>query len=422
MQVTNVRTTVVGTPWRELVFVELETDTGLTGVGEVRPVNKTDSFIAVVEELAARYVIGADPFDTERLAWAIERLEYGRPGEHGQSALAAFDIASFDLIGQHLGVPVWKLLGGRFRDRVPAYANGWYQADLEPARIAELAVAVVARGYRAMKLDPFGAASVRISAPDRRRAIAVVAAVREAIGPDIDLMIEMHGRFSPDTAAQIAVALEPYAPRWIEEPVPPENAAALARVRRSDRDVDRDRRADPCGLGRGAVHRGRQRRHHPGGSQPLRRVHRHAPPRGLDRGALPDPRAAQRRRAGRHRRQRPPRGGDAQRRHRRAFQRLRRRVGERARRHAPRQSTRSTAASRSPTGRVSASGSTTKRAPAIRGHRPDSACSRPAGRSARAPRHAGSAGPEPGDWRDTARRRRITGPTADRRNHRCSCA
>ena len=94
MQVTNVRTTVVGTPWRDLVFVELETDTGLTGVGEVRPVNKTDSFVATVEELAGRYVVGADPFDTERLAWAIERLEYGRPSEHGQSALAAFDIAS----------------------------------------------------------------------------------------------------------------------------------------------------------------------------------------------------------------------------------------------------------------------------------------------------------------------------------------
>jgi galactonate dehydratase len=233
VQVTNVRTTVVGTPWRELVFVELETDIGLTGVGEVRPVNKTDSFIAVVDELAARYVIGTDPFDTERLAWAIERLEYGRPSEHGQSALAAFDIASFDLIGQHLGVPVWKLLGGRFRDRVPAYANGWYQADLEPARIAELALAVVARGYRAMKIDPFGAASVRISAADRRRAIAVVAAIRDAIGPDIDLMIEMHGRFSPDTAAQLAVALEPFAPRWLEEPVPPEHAAALTRVRRA---------------------------------------------------------------------------------------------------------------------------------------------------------------------------------------------
>ena len=108
-------------------------------------------------------------------------------------------------------MPIWKLLGGRFRDRVPAYANGWYKADLEPDRIAELAAAVVARGYRAMKLDPFGAASVRLDAAARRRALAVVAAVREAIGPDIDLMIEMHGRFSPDTAAQLAVALEPYA-------------------------------------------------------------------------------------------------------------------------------------------------------------------------------------------------------------------
>ena len=171
MQVTNVRTTVVGTPWRDLVFVELETDTGLVGVGEVRPVNKTDSFVAVVEELAGRYVVGADPFDTERLAWAIERLEYGRPSEHSQSALAAFDIASWDLIGQTLGVPIWKLLGGRFRDRVPAYANGWYRADLEPDAIATLAVGVVARGYRAMKLDPFGAASVRLTAAARRRAL-----------------------------------------------------------------------------------------------------------------------------------------------------------------------------------------------------------------------------------------------------------
>jgi galactonate dehydratase len=233
MRITDVRTTIVGTPWRDLVFVELETDTGLVGTGEVRPLNKTDSFAAVVGELAGRYVLGTDPFDVERLAWSIERLEYGRPSEHGQSALAAFDVASWDLIGQHLGVPVWQLLGGRFRDRVPAYANGWYQADYEPARIAELAMGVVARGYRAMKLDPFAAASVRLSAAKLRAAVGVVAAVREAVGPDIDLMIEMHGRFSPDTAAQVAAAIEPYAPRWIEEPVPPENAAALERVRRA---------------------------------------------------------------------------------------------------------------------------------------------------------------------------------------------
>ena len=105
---------------------------GSVGVGEVRPLNKTDLFVAAVEELAGRYVVGSDPFDTERLAWAVEWLEYGRPSEHGQSALAAFDIASWDIIGQTLGVPIWKLLGGRFRDRVPAYANGWYKAISSP--------------------------------------------------------------------------------------------------------------------------------------------------------------------------------------------------------------------------------------------------------------------------------------------------
>lgn len=231
MRIAEFRTTVVGTPWRDLVFVEVVTDTGIVGIGEVRPLNKTDSFCAIVDEVGTRHVVGMDPYDTERLAWAVERLDYGRPGEHGQSALAAFDIACWDVIGQDLGVPIWKLLGGRFRDRVPAYANGWYRAEYEPSLIADLATQVVGRGYRAMKLDPFGAASVRLSAGDSKRAVAVVAAVREAVGPDIDLMLEFHGRFSPDTAAQIAAAMQPYAPRWIEEPVPPERANALGRVR-----------------------------------------------------------------------------------------------------------------------------------------------------------------------------------------------
>ena len=231
MKIVDMRVTVAGTPWRELTFVELVTDQGLTGVGEVRMVNKTDTLIACLNELAPRYVVGADPFDVERLAWNVQRAEYGRPGEITQSALAAFDIACWDLMGQSLGVPVWKLLGGRFRERVPAYANGWYQTTREPEAIARLARDVVARGYRALKIDPFGAAAAEISAPERRRAIAIVAAVREAVGPDVQIMIEMHGRFTPGAAARVASLLESYDPEWIEEPVPPENAASLARVR-----------------------------------------------------------------------------------------------------------------------------------------------------------------------------------------------
>jgi galactonate dehydratase len=235
LKIAEARVTVVGTPWRELVFLELETDEGPVGVSEVRMVNKTETLVACIGELAPRYVIGADPFDVERLAWNVQRAEYGRPGEVTQSALGAFDVACWDLMGQTLGVPVWKLLGGTFRHRVPAYANGWYQAEREPAAIARLARGVVQRGYRALKLDPFGAASAELPAADRRRAEAIVAGVRDAVGPDVQILVEMHGRFTPSTAARVAATLEPYDPEWIEEPVPPENASALAQVRAATR-------------------------------------------------------------------------------------------------------------------------------------------------------------------------------------------
>jgi galactonate dehydratase len=235
LKIAEARVTVVGTPWRELVFLELETDEGPVGVSEVRMVNKTETLVACIGELAPRYVIGADPFDVERLAWNVQRAEYGRPGEVTQSALGAFDVACWDLMGQTLGVPVWKLLGGTFRHRVPAYANGWYQAEREPGAIARLARVVAQRGYRALKLDPFGAASAELAAADRRRAEAIVAGVRDAVGPDVQILIEMHGRFTPATAARVAATLEPYDPEWIEEPVPPENPSALAQVRAATR-------------------------------------------------------------------------------------------------------------------------------------------------------------------------------------------
>jgi galactonate dehydratase len=231
MKITSARTTVVGTPWRELVFLELETDTGLVGTSEVRMVSRTLTLLACLEELAPRHVIGTDPFDVERLAWNIQRAEYDRPGEVSQSALASFDVACWDLMGQSLGVPIWKLLGGKFRDRVPAYANGWYQAEREAPAIAALARRVVGAGYRAVKLDPFGHASAELPAAERRRAVGIVSAVREAVGPDVEIMVEMHGRFTPSTAAAVARLLEPFDPAWIEEPTPPENPVAYRSVR-----------------------------------------------------------------------------------------------------------------------------------------------------------------------------------------------
>lgn len=231
MKIIDVVTRVVGTPWRELTFVELVTDNGLRGVGEVRMVNKTDTLVACVGELGRRYVLGTEPFDVERLAWHVQWGDYGRVGEVAQSALAAFDVACWDLMGQALGVPVWQLLGGQFRNRVPAYANGWYRAERDPEAIAELAQAVVARGYHALKLDPFGAAVAELSAKEVHQATAIVSAVRAAVGDDIQLMIEMHGRFMPSVALRVADELAPMHPEWLEEPVPPYHPGSMRQVR-----------------------------------------------------------------------------------------------------------------------------------------------------------------------------------------------
>ena len=231
MKVVGVETVVVGTPWRELTFVELVTDEGLRGVGEARMVSKTDTLLACIQELAGRHVVGMDPFDVERLAWRFHWEEYGRAGEVTQTALAVIDVACHDLMGQATGQPVWRLLGGKFRDRVPAYANGWYQGGRDPRTYARLATEVVGRGYTGMKVDPFGAATVELSARQLGVATDIVAAIRDAVGPQVALMVEMHGRFSPATAVRAARALEPYQPEWIEEPVPPYNPAGLRRVR-----------------------------------------------------------------------------------------------------------------------------------------------------------------------------------------------
>lgn len=235
MKIVDVVATVAGAPWRELTFVELVTDDGRRGVAEVRMVTKTDTLLACISELAGRYVIGMDPFDRETLAFKIQRAEYERPGPVTQSALAAFDIACWDLMGQELNVPVWKLLGGKYRDRVPAYANGWYQTEREPGALAECAHDVVVRGYRALKLDPFGSAWMSLPPAERRRSVDLVAAVRDAVGADVQLMIEMHGRFSPAAAAEVVADLDGFAPAWFEEPIPFDNPSGLARVRNATR-------------------------------------------------------------------------------------------------------------------------------------------------------------------------------------------
>ncbi len=224
---------VVGAPWRELTIIQVTTDEGITGLGEVRMVNKTETLVAAIHELGNRYLIGMDPFDLNKLAWNIQFAEYGIPGEVGQSALAAFDIALWDIIGKKTNQPVWKLLGGKFRDKVPAYANGWYQGDRDPKIIGELAKKVKARGYGGLKIDPFGAASAELSNEERRRSVSVLEAVREAVGEDFNIFLEMHGRFTASAAMLVAKDVEHINPGWLEEPVLPMDIHGMKTLRKN---------------------------------------------------------------------------------------------------------------------------------------------------------------------------------------------
>jgi galactonate dehydratase len=140
-------------------------------------------------------------------------------------------MALWDIRGKHLGVPVYQLLGGKVNDKVRIYVNGWFSGAKEPEEFGEKAKIAVQRGITAMKWDPFGKSYLEISNADLDKALRCVAAVREAVGDKVDLLIEGHGRFNVPTGIKIAKELEQFKPMLFEEPVPPDNLEALKAVR-----------------------------------------------------------------------------------------------------------------------------------------------------------------------------------------------
>ena len=227
MRISKVTPLVLGTPWRNLTFLKVETDEGLVGVGEARVLNRTDAVLGYLSEAIPRYVLGSDPFQVERLVQRMFREDFGRAGEIIMTATALVEVACWDIIGKALDQPVYRLLGGEVRERIKAYANGWYDVERTPGEFFEAAQRVLEKGYRALKFDPFGAGFYELERAEKLRIIALVEAVRDAVGPDVEIMIEMHGRFNPATAIELTRELAPFHPSWVEEPVPPENLAAL---------------------------------------------------------------------------------------------------------------------------------------------------------------------------------------------------
>ena len=235
MKIANLSTLVMGSAWRNLTFLKLTTDEGLTGISEVRLNNRTNALLAYLEESKKRYVLGSDPMRIELIVQKMFRDDYGRVGEICASAISLIEMACWDIVGKKAGLPVYVLLGGAVRERIKAYANAWYQVPRTPDDFARAAVAAVGKGYRALKFDPFGAGYYEMERKDRLHSVSLVEAVRGAVGPDVELLIEMHGRFSPATAIRISHDLEPFDPTWVEEPVPADNIKALAKAARSIR-------------------------------------------------------------------------------------------------------------------------------------------------------------------------------------------
>jgi galactonate dehydratase len=225
------------------VIIKIITDEGIYGAGEVALAygNGAKAGIAMVKELAESYLIGEDPFRIEYIWDRLFRKTFwgqgGGPVVYG--AMSAIDEALWDIKGKALGVPVYELMGGKMWDDIRVYANGWYDSGLiEPSEYAEAACKVVEDGYNAMKFDPFGTDPEGVWDYPRRHvsdekadlAVERVRAVREAVGSDVDILIEIHGNLGTTDAIKLGRRFEEFAPFFYEEPVDPLNVDSMKKV------------------------------------------------------------------------------------------------------------------------------------------------------------------------------------------------
>lgn len=234
IKITAIKTIVVNAELRNWVFVKVETDQdGLYGWGEASLNWKTRAVTGTVEDLAP-LIVGRDPRDIEQIVRILNKHSYYRLGIIGATAISGIEHALWDIFGKSVGLPVWRLLGGQTRDKVRVYTHlglgdmrSVYETFDEGA-LREKALAVVEKGYDALKVVfiPYSGFSVDI--PSRRHVGRLMRVLREAVGDTVDIMIDFHGRPASISAAlQFIEELSPYAPMFCEEPVLPGDTEAL---------------------------------------------------------------------------------------------------------------------------------------------------------------------------------------------------
>ncbi len=239
MHITSLGTTVVNAGRRNWVFVRIETDQpGLVGWGEASLEVKTRGVLGAIEDFAP-LIVGEDPHRIEHLWQVLYRQQFFRGGAVEMSAVSGIDQALWDIKGKDLGVPVWQLLGGAVREKVRFYdhlGGGAPEAtygQMEPALVAELAQRSVADGFDAIKVLAVPRSRPLESNARVREAAAAMAAIREAVGPDVQIMVDLHGRTTAAMAIRYGQALAEHDPWFLEEPVPPEDVDGHVAVARA---------------------------------------------------------------------------------------------------------------------------------------------------------------------------------------------
>jgi len=244
MRIVNVTTAVVAYHG-QATLVRIDTDEGISGYGEANPDAGAGGVVGLIKFLTP-LLLGEDPRDVERVWEKLRRRVFAGP-QAGVFviALSGIELALWDLAGKAAGQPVYRLLGGKFRDKIRVYADCGLGDDPagSASGCADRAQRMVEEGFTAIKFDvddlehpaKFDAFNHTINNAELRSMTERVAAVREAIGPDVDLAIDLHARYDVPSACRIAWELEPFRLLWLEEPVPAENIDALARVRAQTR-------------------------------------------------------------------------------------------------------------------------------------------------------------------------------------------
>ncbi len=217
MKITSIETISVNAGWKNWLFARVSTDSGLHGIGEGTLngfIRTTEAAIHELEHLA----IGEDPRQVNALSKRLMESVSLDGGHIHRTAVAAIEVACWDILGKSLGVPIYQLFGGKVRESILGYANGWYRTERSPQAFVEAAEAVVARGFHALKLDPFGTSRDFIESDELELSYEIVAALRSRFGRDMRILIDVHARFSEADALRAARKLAPLDIYWWEEP------------------------------------------------------------------------------------------------------------------------------------------------------------------------------------------------------------